>query len=629
MAQAQRRLTTIVVADIAGFSRLVGTDEEGTLTAQRKHRAELIDPLLEQYNGRVANTAGDSLLIEFPSVVEALRCVMAVQEGMAQRNADVPIERRIEYRIGINVGDVVAEGKDLLGDGVNVAARLESLAEPGGIYLSRTARDQVRDRLAVDLEDLGEFEVKNISRPVRVFRVLPEGQEAKAPKKQVSTKWMFSAAAVVVLVLIASGGAWWWSVQPDLKPADPAKMAFPLPDKPSIAVLPFAHMSDDPKQEYFSDGITEDIITDLSKVSGLFVIARNSSFKFKGKSVDVRDVGRDLGVRYVLEGSVRKATDRIRISAQLIDAATGHHLWAERYDRDLKDVFALQDEIAGMIVKALEVKLTEDEQQRVARRYTDSLEAYDYFLRGRGYRGGHTKEANAQARRLLERATELDPKFAGAYAELSLIRFVEWWVHRPDEPQVLERAFELAQKAVVLDASLPLAHTNLGWLYLWRKKYDRAIAEGQRAIAIDPNYADGYLFLGEILTFASRPEEAIGLSMKGMRLDPHSLWHYLLHLGHSDYLMGQHEEALANLKRSVTLNPDYPATHLWLAASYIELGREEEARAAVAEVLRLSPRASLQFYRQKFHYKDPAVLQRFLDALRKAGLPEKSRSIAP
>ena len=405
-----------------------------------------------------------------------------------------------------------------------------------------------------------------------------------------------------------------------------------LPDKPSIAVLPFSHMSDDPKQEYFSDGITEDIITDLSKVSGLFVIARNSSFKFKGKSVDVRDVGRDLGVRYVLEGSVRKATDRIRISAQLIDAATGHHLWAERYDRDLKDVFALQDEIAGKIVKALEVKLTEDEQQRVARRYTDSLEAYDYFLRGRGYRGGDTKEENAQARRLLERATELDPKFAGAYAELSWIRFREWSDHRPDEPQVLDRAFELAQKAVVLDASLPLAHANFGWLYLWSKRqYDRAIAEGQRAIAIDPNYADGYLFLGEILTFAGRPEEAIGLSMKGLRLDPHSLYHYLLHLGHSYYLMGQYEEALANLKKSVTLNPDYGGgvTHLFLAASYIELGREEEARAAAAEFLRLLPLASLQLITQEWPYKDPAVLQRLVDALRKAGLPEKSRLTAP
>ncbi len=633
-------MAAIVAADVAEYSRLVRADEEGTLRALRAHRQELTDPLIEQFGGRIANTAGDSLLLEFPSAVEAVRCALAIQAGMAERNSDVDPERQINFRIGINVGDVVAEGDDLLGDGVNVAARLEALAEPGGICLSRTARGQVRDQLDLDLEDLGEVEVKNIARPVRVFRATatPDVLAALAsatvvpPAPQtVPRRKLYAAAAIVAaLLILAGGGVFWWWQQPDFEPADPAKMAHGLPDKPSIAVLPFAHMSDDPKQEYFSDGITEDIITDLSNVSGLFVIARNSSFKFKGKSVDVRDVARDLGVRYVLEGSVRKATDRIRISAQLIDAATGHHLWAERYDRDLKDVFALQDEIAGKIVKALEVRLTEDEQQRVARRYTDSLEAYDYFLRGRGYRGGQTKEANAQARRLLERATELDPKFAGAYAELSLIRFVEWWVHRPDEPQVLERAFELAQKAVVLDASLPLAHANLGWLYMWRKRqYDRAIAEGQRAIAIDPNYADGYLFLGEILTFASRPEEAIGLSMKGMRLDPHSLWHYLLHLGHSDYLMGQHEEALANLKRSVTLNPDYPATHLWLAASYIELGREEEARAAVAEVLRLSPRASLQFFRQNFPYKDPAVLQRFLDDLRKAGMPEKSSSTAP
>ena len=632
----ERKLAVILAADVEGFTRLMHADEEATHKTLGAYR-KIIDGLIARHSGRIFATGGDSVLAEFGSAVEAVRCAISIQEELRVRNAELPDDRQMRFRIGINIGDVIVEGDDLIGDGVNVAARFEGLAEPGGICISGSAFEQVKNKLSVGFEDIGPQEVKNIAEPVPAFRIVP-GPVAvapgvrTAPKPSVAARWRIPAIAVTVAIVIAVGGVAIWDAY--LRPAPPSQVTIPekapaLLDKPSIAVLPFKNLSGDTEQEYFSDGITEDIITDLSKVSGLFVIARNSSFKFKGESVDVRDVARDLGVRYVLEGSVRKAGDRVRITAQLVDATTGNHLWAERYDRDLKDIFALQDEIAGKIVKALEVKLTEDEQQRVAQRYTDSLEAYDYFLRGRGYRGGHTKEANAQARQLLERAIELDPKFAGAYAELSWIRFLEWEWQWSDDPQVLERALKLAQRAAALDDSLPEAHGRLGWIYLWRKQYEQAIAEAERAVALDPNYAEGLSFFGEILNFAGRPKEGTGLVKKAMRVNPHYPPVYLFILGHAYYLAGQYEEAIQTMKRCVTRDPDFLPAHRNLAVIYSELGRDEEARAAVAEVLRISPEASLGLWRQRMPYKDRAILERFIDGLRKAGLPEKSRSTAP
>jgi TolB-like protein/cytochrome c-type biogenesis protein CcmH/NrfG len=395
----------------------------------------------------------------------------------------------------------------------------------------------------------------------------------------------------------------------------------PLPDKPSIAVLPFTNMSGDPEQEYFADGISEDIITDLSKVSALFVIARNSAFTYKGRAVRVQEVSSELGVRYVVEGSVRKAGNRVRIAAQLIDGKSGGHLWAERYDRDLTDIFALQDEITEKIVVALEVKLSESEQEQVARRYTKNLEAYDHFLRGRDQVRA-TNVTNAQAREMFERAIELDPSFAAAYAILSYTYWREWYNQWGEDPQALERAFEAARKAVALNDSLPLARAYLAWAYLWKRQHQQAIAEAKRAIALDPNLAEGYARLGEILNLSGRPEEGIGLVRKAMRLDPHYPPNYLIYLGHAYYATGKYEEAIAALKRCITRTPDLLTPHRTLVVIYGELGRQEEARAEVAEMLRISPRASLEGQKERIPFKDQEVSEQYLKNLRRAGLPE-------
>ena len=393
-----------------------------------------------------------------------------------------------------------------------------------------------------------------------------------------------------------------------------------LPDKPSIAVLPFQNLSGDPEQEYFSDGITEDLITDLSKVSGLFVIARNSAFIYKGKAAKIAEVGRVLGVRYVLEGSVRKANGRVRITAQLVDATTEGHLWAERYDRDLKDIFALQDEVTQKIVAALAVKLTADEQKRLVRKYTDNMEAYDFYLQGKEYQNRYTKEANGKARQMFERAVDLDPEFATAYAALGFTHLHEWTFGWSQDPQSLAHAFELAQRTLDLDDSLPLGHHLLGKVYLWKKQHEKAIAELEKAIALSPNDADQLVGLGYILNFTGRPEEAIGLVKKAMRLNPMYPAYYLWELGHAYYLMGRYEEAIETLKRVLDRNSDFMPAHALLAASYSEIGREEEARAEAAEIKRLSPQISLEALIQRLPYKDQAVLERLFDSMLKAGL---------
>jgi TolB-like protein len=428
---------------------------------------------------------------------------------------------------------------------------------------------------------------------------------------------------LVVLVVVALALAVWrfyLRSAPPVEVASVKRMAFPLPEKPSIAVLPFVNMSDDPEQEYFSDGITEDLITDLSKISGLFVIARNSVFVYKGKPVKIAEVGRELGVKYVLEGSVRKANGRIRITAQLVDAATEGHLWAERYDRELKDIFALQDEVAQKIVAALAVRLTEDEQERLVRRGTDSLEAYDYTLRGSDYFLSFTKEANDKARKMFEKAIALDPEYALAHSLVGWTYWTEWTFGWSQDPQSLDRAFELALRAVSLDDSLPEAHSLLGKVHLWKGRHELAIAELEKTIALNPNYADGLAGLGEILYFAGRPEEAIALVKKAMRLNPrYPVW-YLLNLGHAHFLAGRYEEAIAVLERVLNRNPNVWPAHVYITASYVELGREEEARAQAEKLLKIHPHFSMESAEQKVPYKDQGVLERLGDSLRKAGL---------
>src|SRR5262245_19984552 len=464
----KRKLAAILAADVAGYSRLMSHDEEGTLRRLNEHVSELVEPRIAVHQGRIVKRTGDGLLVDFASAVEAVRCALAIQSGMADRNRAVPESNRIEFRIGINLGDVIIEGEDIYGDGVNVAARLESIAEPGAIFVSRVVRDSVRDKLEVVLEDLGERPVKNIARPVRVFRV---GR---------------------------------------VEGARPEPMLLPVPDKPSIAVLPFANMSADAEQEFFSDGMTEDLITDLSKVSGLLVIARNSSFAYKGKAIKVQEIGRDLGVRFVLEGSIRKAGNRARITAQLVDAGSGGHLWAERFDRELTDIFATQDEVVRKIVGALAIKLTRGEEERLRRRGTNKIEAYEFWLRARELLGRGTRDSTAQARAMHRRAIEIDPNFAAPYAGLAFVAisdYVNAWAVDPERS--LEEAESWARKAIELNDQEPVGHSALGSALIWRRQHDAALAAHRRSIALDPNYAQGYIGLGGALLYSGRAAEAL------------------------------------------------------------------------------------------------------------------------
>ena len=576
----ERKLAAVFSADVKGYSRLMGEDEEATIRTLTAYR-ELMTSCIQQHRGRVVDSPGDNLLAEFASAVDAVQGAVAIQKALKARNAELPANRQMHYRIGINIGDVVVEGERIYGDGVNIAARLESLAEGGGICISEAVHMQIKNKLSLAYEYLGEREVKNIADPVRVYKVQLEAQAAA----------------------------------PSVIHEQPAEL--PLPDKPSIAVLPFTNMSADPEQEYFSDGITEDLITDLSKISGLFVIARNSTFTYKGQTVDVGAVGRKLGVRYVLEGSVRKAGNRVRINVQLIDAPSGGHIWAERYDRELEDIFALQDDVTQKIVRALEVKLTAQEQGRAGLIPTHNLEAYDCFLRGTGYLWRTTKATTTQARQMFEKALALDPEYAAAYASLGFTYFMEWLFWSQD-PQVLQRAFALGQRAVALDDSLPEAHGILGFFYAIKKQPEQAVIEGERALTLNPNFADGYVWLGFSMSFMGKLEEAIELVQKGMRLNPSTPFIYLACLGHAYYLLRQYENAIAAQKKALALNPDNAADHMFLALSYIELGRKKEARAEIIESLRLSPLTSPRRLRQRLPYTDQAVLERVLDSIRKA-----------
>jgi adenylate cyclase len=626
-----RKLAAIFHADVQGYSRLIAQDEVTTLHTVATHLA-MMRTFVGQHKGRAVGSRGDSLLAEFPSVVEAVQCAVEMQRELSAKNAARPAGQRVEFRIGINLGEVVVEGEEIYGDGVNIAVRLEGLAEAGGICISEVVYDQVQNRLALGYEPMGEQPLKNIEKPVRVWRVHPEspGPVLQGQKTAgISGRYSWQKRWAVLVLFLTLGGAVMVR-HLSFRPAPPSSgvppeqaSALPLPETPSVAVLPFTNMSDDPEQDYFSDGMTDDLITDLSRLSGLLVIARHSVFAYKGKPVNLKDVSRELGVRYVLEGSVRRADAQVRINAQLIDATTGYHVWAERYDRALKDIFVLQDEIMQKIVRALEIKLTKEEQERFRLAPTNNLEAYDYFLRGWQYFWRLTQKDMVQARQMFERATQIDPQYAGAHAGLSTAYLNEFVFQWDPQPQTLERAFDMAQKAVTLDDSLALAHHALGVVYPWKKQPEQAIAELERAIALDPNYANAYAMLADTLCWAGRPEEAIGLMKKAMRLNPHyeqyQSW-YVYTLGESYRFAGQYEEAITILKRALLLNPTFWPADIHLAVAYSELGQEEEAHVAAAEVLRINPSFSLELGRQTWPYKDPAQMERDMATLRKAGL---------
>jgi adenylate cyclase len=578
----ERRLAAIFAADVAGYSRLIGADEEGTLARLKAHRRELIDPTIAEHQGRIVKTTGDGVLAEFASPVKAVRCAIDVQYGMAERNAGVPEGQRIEFRIGINLGDVVVEDDgDIYGDGVNVAARLENIAEPGAVYISRTVRDFVDGTPELVLEDLGERELKNIARLVQVFRIAP-------PQ--------------------AVGAA---------QAGPPA-----VPHKPSIAVLPFTNMSGDAEQEYFSDGISEDLITDLSKISGLFIIAHNSTFAYKGRSVKVQEIGRDLGVRFVLEGSIRKAGNRVRITAQLIDAGSGGHLWAERFDRELTDIFATQDEVVEKIVAALAVNLTQGEAQRLRRRGTASVEAYETWLRARELLSRSMREAIAQAKAMYRRAIEMDPNFAAPHAGLSLATisdYVSDWAADPEE--ALDEAERWARRALELDDQEPVSHMALGNVMLWRRNHDGALAEFGRMIALDPNFAQGHSATGLALMYAGRAAEALEAFAIAKRLDPHSPSIVLHFVAQANFSLGRYEAAAEHLLERIARTPATDSSRMLLAACYGHRSRVDEARAAWAGLMKVNPDFSLAQRARVLPYKEPRDFQRIAEGLAKAGLP--------
>ena len=585
-----RKLAAILAADVVGYSRLAGADEDRTLARLRALRSDLIDPTIAVHNGRVIKRTGDGALVEFRSVVDAVRCAIEVQNGMVERNAGVPQDRRIEFRIGIHLGDVVEESDgDLMGDGVNIASRLEGVAAPGAICLSEDAYRQVKARLDLSVSDLGNTQLKNITEPIRIYS-LQVGAVAQA--KAVMTTEV---------------------------PAAPPPT--PRPPKLSIAVLPFANMSGDAEQDYFADGISEDIITALSKLPQLFVIARNSSFTFKGRSVNVQEVGRNLGVRYVLEGSVRKSGNRVRITGQLIDATTGGHLWAERFDRDLTDIFAVQDDVTQHIVGALALNLTEGDQQRLTHERTSNPEAYDCYLRGREQWWVQTKSANLHARELLQRSIELDPTFAPAYAILAVAHILDYmnrWSASPS--QSLEQAHEAASRAVALDERDASAHWALGIVNVYLRRHDTAISEAERAIALAPNLAEGHESLGNALHYSGRSEEALVHFDRAMALNPFYPDIYLHFQALAMFQLGRYEEAIGILKRRLVRNPNTDVSRVLLAASLGHLGRFEAAREEWQEVFRVNPDYSLEHRRKVLPYKNPADFELVVEGLRKTGV---------
>ncbi|RWO99475.1 MAG: adenylate/guanylate cyclase domain-containing protein [Mesorhizobium sp.] len=569
-----RKLVAILAADVVGYSALMERDEEGTFVRLKSHRTELFEPEIKKRHGRVFKLMGDGLLAEFASVVDAVECAVTVQQEMAKRNAGVMQDERIVLRIGVHLGDVIVEGKDRHGDGVNIASRLQSLAEPGGILISGTAYDQVRNKLNTELEFLGEQRVKNIAEPVRVYSVSGTLAVAKAVHISATTK-------------------------------------------PAIAVLPFANMSGDPDQQYFSDGVTEDIITELSRFRSLLVIARNSSFQYRDQSVDVRRVGRELGVSYVIEGSVRKLGPRLRLTAQLIDACSGNHLWGERYDRNIEELFAVQDEITQTIVATVTARLEDAEIKVASSKRQGNLPAYDCFLRGVQHLRGYEPDDNRRARESFEQAIALDPEYALAHAYLALSLVVEnGYSNAPEE--IKQAALERALLAVRLDRRESRCHVLLGQIYRFRDEFDLAIASMERGVALNPNDANGIAHLAGIVGVSGRAEEALVLLHQAMRFNPsHPDWYWGIRV-YSLYALRRYEECLmASRTYSQRKRPWHLARE---AACLAQLGRLVEARAVAAEVLRLKPTFRINTEIPKYKFATDA--EHLRDGLRKAGLPE-------
>jgi TolB-like protein/class 3 adenylate cyclase/tetratricopeptide (TPR) repeat protein len=590
--RVERRLAAILAGDIAGYSRLMGTDEEGTLRQLKAHRKELVDPKITEHRGRIVKTTGDGILVEFVSVVDAVRCAVEIQRGMVERNVEVPSEQRIQFRIGINVGDIISDAGDIYGDGVNVAARLEALAAPGGICVSRVVHDQVRDKLSFGFEDMGEQTVKNIARPIGVHRVrIAESTGLNMPKSDVPTASIDAASA----------------------------------SRPSLAVLPFTNLSGDPEQEYFADGIVEEVITALSRMRWLSVIARNSSFMYKGKNVDVKQVGRELGVRYVLEGSVRKSANRVRITGQLIDASTGSHLWADRFEGGLEDVFDLQDQVTASVVGAIAPRLEQAEIERAKRKPTESLDAYDYYLRGLASLHQWTRESIDEALRLFYRAIELDPDFASPYGMAAWCFFwrkMNGWISSREEIAEVER---LARRAVDLgpDDAVALAGGGYALVFVVHD-LDNGAAFIEQALALNPNLAWALHSSGWTKAFLGDTDTAIKHLTHAMRLSPLDPLRFraLGGIALAHFLAGRYDEAITWAEAALRERPNYLAAIRELAAACALAGRLPEARKAMAQLREIDPAMRVSTVKNWVPFRRPDDLKRLEDGLRKAGLPE-------
>jgi adenylate cyclase len=587
----QRKLAAILAADVVGYSRLTGADEERTLARLRALKSDLIDPTIAVHNGRVVKRTGDGALVEFRSVVDAIRCAIEVQNGMVERNAGLPADRRIEFRIGIHLGDVVEESDgDLMGDGVNIAARLEGVAQPGAICLSEDAYRQVKSRLDLVIRDLGETKLKNIAEPIRVYS-LQVGSTAQA--------------------------------QPAVRSNPESSVGLALPDKPSVAVLPFTNMSGDAEQEYFADGIAEDIITGLARTKWLFVIARNSSFAYKGKSLDVKQVGHELGVRYVVEGSVRKAGNRVRITAQLVEANTGSHLWAERYDRELTDIFAVQDEITESVAAAIEPAMAHAERQRVSRKPPDSLDAWETYHRGLFHFLNQEPDENEQAKRFFQHAIDLDPGFAAGHYALALCSLWDGWVYalQPME-QCLSIARPLAQRALALDDTDSMSHFVFGFALHMSGDIQGGRNEYEKAISLNPNHAWAVGALGGLCCNDGRPDEAIAALNKAMRASPHDplMWIWMLWVAATHFYARDFQAAVEVADRLIRFRPDKSNAYRFKAAALGHLGQLDEANRALKLAIETSPKNFDYFVR-----KCPAWMRSIdhalqVEGLRKAGL---------
>jgi adenylate cyclase len=616
----KRKLTAILSADVKGYSRLMGEDDEATVRTIKVYR-EVITEVVQKHRGRVVDSPGDNILAEFASVIDAVGSAVEIQDELRIRNAELPEDRRMEFRIGVNLGDVIHEEERIYGDGVNVAARVESLADPGGICVSGTVFDQFESKLPLGYEFLGEQIVKNIPKPVRIYKALmdPEvvGKVIGEKRAEPSRGLRVALAAVIVLLLIVGGLLIWRTAFPPVQVASVEKMAFPLPDKPSIAVLPFDNLSGDPEQEYFSDGLTEEIISALGSVPKLFVIARNSTFTYKNKPVKVQQVAEDLGVRYVLEGSVRKSGDKVRITAQLIDALDGHHLWAKRYDRNLSDIFAVQDELTKEIITAMQVKLTEGEQARATARGTDNLEAYLKCLQANELVHRVNPESNALGKQLAEEAVALDPDYAWAYYNLGRAHQLDVWLRTSKSPrESIGKAIGFMKKALALDDTLAEAHGRLGFIYAMIGKHDEGIAQAEKGVVVNPNSAMAHVMLGKTLGFAGRWEESIPPYKKAIRLNPIPPNMYLYSLGLSYGFTGQYDEAITWCEKAVSEAPDSLYARIMMTVVYSWSGQDEKARAEAAEVLRIQPKYTVP----KSRYKRKEDRERYNGALRKAGL---------